>query len=155
MAGTKPVLTGTSGSSGKSGVSGTSGTSGASGTSGTSGSSGLSGTAGTGGVAWGNIDWTLTNSSNSPPSTTLSYYTTSWPICGSTYTTSSVYYGPNGPEGPAGVIGIGTKNPTSRLEISPTISSKHKSVALNVNNMKGIDLRRQIKSKKVSASQCV
>lgn len=122
------VNVGTSGTSGYYGTSGSSGHSGTSGTSGSSGSSGISGTSGTGGIAWGTVNYW----NNPPPSTTLAFDTTNslWSgfISGSSMTTSTV---------------------------SSYSTPKSGSVALNVNNMKGIDFRKQVRSKRVSACECI
>jgi len=132
---------GPQGHTGKSGVSGYSGTSGISGTSGSSGISGRSGTSGTGGIAWGNVkSW---DSSHSPPTTTnFDYSSPLWNgWSGSTMTISSGSYSTS--------IGLGTTNPVSLMSV------KNGSSTLNINNMKGIDLRKQIRSKKVNALSCV
>ena len=111
-----------------------------SGTSGSSGHSGTSGSSGTGGIAWGTVkSWGWGYSQHSPPTTTMSDSPQWFAISGSSYSHTGATFG----------VGIGNNNPTSMLSV------KNGSSTLNVNNMKGIDLRKTIRSKRVTASDCV
>ena len=95
-----------------------------SGTSGTSGRSGTSGTSGTSGKS---------GASGSSGNPLLTKSSPSWiAVSGSSYRSTLE----------------DISNPMSLSSV------KNSSVCLNVNNMKGIDLRKKVRSKKVNASEC-